>query len=227
MRHYMLGSCACGVALLALSATISVTTAAECTTGDTGVGDEWPEEVKMPKLLYLWLPGYDSYGLTIFNDVRTYMQSRDSGWTADRFAVADTPADLSSYTQIWLYDLSYSASDSNYAAQYKRIADWWRMDNRREVVCDGRILSSVHKGRTQICELCTACYRNLFSFWLSRCQFLRKHATERRWRLDRYAHTGSMLSTSATLMVLIRPMATHNGRALDYRQSGSHAGACA
>ena len=94
---------------------------------------------------------YRSYGNNIFNKLRAYVDARLSADTVCLGAhgatkvtgIVNLPADLSAYTQIWVYDLMMGSD--NYPAKWQSIAAWFEAGypaQRQEIILDGRILSS-------------------------------------------------------------------------------------
>jgi hypothetical protein len=49
------------------------------------------------------------------------------------------------FDQVWVYDIS--ANPDDYPDDWKAIADWYKQDMSRPIICDGRILSSIWGGR--------------------------------------------------------------------------------
>ncbi len=48
------------------------------------------------------------------------------------------------FDQIWLFDLS--SEDDHYPQDWEAIAQWYNLDAKREIICDGRILASYRAG---------------------------------------------------------------------------------
>ena len=94
---------------------------------------------------------YRSYGNNIFNKLRAYVDARLSAETVCLGAhgvtnvagINNLPADLSVYTQIWVYDLDHGVA--SHTTKWQSIAAWFGAGypaQRQEIILDGRILSS-------------------------------------------------------------------------------------
>ena len=115
------------------------------------------------KVLFVSLVGYTSDGARAFDEVEleagpanaTYVLLSGAGGQAVAALAADT------YEQVWFYDLS-TAPDA-FPADYEAIRVWYESAPIKEVICDGRFLSSFWSGRyaTEGRLLVQNYYRNL------------------------------------------------------------------
>jgi len=94
------------------------------------------------KVLFISLGGYTTDGVNAYNEVKlaagegntTYVLLAAPGGQAAAALAADT------YEQVWFYDLS-TGTDA-YTADYAAIKAWYDAAPLKEIICDGRFLSS-------------------------------------------------------------------------------------
>jgi hypothetical protein len=123
-----------------------------CSSGSASRNDR---KVVCSNILYINMAdtAYRAYGNTIFNKLKVYVDARLSAdavclgahGVTKVIGISNLPADLSMYTQIWVFDLSHAVA--SHAQQWQSIAAWFQAgypQQRQEIILDGRILSSAH-----------------------------------------------------------------------------------
>ena len=118
----------------------------------SGSASRYDRKVMCSNILYInEATTYRSYGNTIFNILKAYVDARLSAEAVCLGAhgatkvngISNLPTDLSAYTQIWVYDLDHGVA--SHADKWQSIAAWFEAgypQQRQEIILDGRILSS-------------------------------------------------------------------------------------
>ena len=124
----------------------------------SGSSSRVSRKVMCSNILFLNEGGnYASYGNTIFNALKTYVDTRlaaDAVCTGAHGVtrvntISALPSDLTPYTQIWVYDLQHRAEVAGSSAKWASIATWFEAGypaQRQDIILDGRILSSTAYG---------------------------------------------------------------------------------
>ncbi|MBL8785572.1 MAG: hypothetical protein JNJ59_11760 [Deltaproteobacteria bacterium] len=94
--------------------------------------------------------GYNSDGFNAKSELETYVTSLYGQGQVDYLVLSSNgqvaaALAANTYEQIWTYDLSTGADD--YPLDYAAIASWYSAAPLKEVICDGRFLSSFWAGR--------------------------------------------------------------------------------
>jgi hypothetical protein len=89
--------------------------------------------------------GYNSDGFNAKSELETYVTSLYGQGQVDYLVLSSNgqvaaALAANTYEQIWTYDLSTGADD--YPLDYAAIASWYSAAPLKEVICDGRFLSS-------------------------------------------------------------------------------------
>ena len=123
----------------------------------SGTASKTSRKVACSNILYVNDGGsYVAQGNLIFNALKTYVDARllaDAVCTGLAHGVTmvygmpNLPADLSIYSQVWVYDLRASSEPASYIPKWQSIAQWFEAgypSQRQDIILDGRILSSAH-----------------------------------------------------------------------------------
>ena len=131
----------------------------------SGTASKTSRKVACSNILFINVahPNYIPHGNLIFNALKAYVDAKllaDAVCTGLPHGVtkqmgigglSGLAADLSAYTQIWVYDLEALWTKSVDIAKWASIAQWFEAGypkQRQDIILDGRILSSAHGSGT-------------------------------------------------------------------------------
>ena len=96
--------------------------------------------------------GYNADGVNMYNELNTYVTATHGVAGQVDYILLNADGLVSAalatntYEQIWVYDLS--TGTDNYPTDYAAIRNWYNQAPLKEVICDGRFLSSFWFGRS-------------------------------------------------------------------------------
>jgi hypothetical protein len=106
------------------------------------------------KVLFVTINGsYNGDGDNMFSELQSYVASQHGNAALAEKVILSQDGQVAAllaqhtYEQIWVYDLSYLSTDP-YPTDYVAIANWYNQAPVKEIICDGRFLSSFWNGRS-------------------------------------------------------------------------------
>jgi hypothetical protein len=86
---------------------------------------------------------YSGGGINAVSILRSFGVTVDHVWLTNNPGVVKNALETQEYSQVWSYDLFARADGADFSGDYKAIADWQRTPTLKDIIADGRFLSSM------------------------------------------------------------------------------------